>query len=146
MPPFKSAFSFCEWVEQELGWEVPSETSEIRRKALIVECAKVKRRMATNPEQYSWDNLAVTVAWLKDKRKTVTPWGVLGWVQVALKETRRRPSARPTDIAVAIAQAIEREQSQRREDWEFWVRRLTRAQGDGREDVYTEWEQQRENS
>lgn len=146
MATFKTVWGYCEWVEQELGWAVPSETPEIRRKAFISEVAKVKRRMAGETTGlYSWDNLALTVAWLKHKRKPSTPWGVLGHVQVALKAARYRPKTRPADIAEAIAVAVAWEQFEDRADSPFWIRRLTRAAGPGREEVYTEWENAREN-
>lgn len=143
MAPFKTPYGFCEWVENELGWAVPSETPEIRRKALIAETAKVKRRIASMPGLYTWDNLALTVTWLKKKRKTTTPWGVLGWVQVALRDSKTRAEQRPADIAVAISTAIATEQATRRPGYEEWVRRLTRAQGAGRQAVYEEWETER---
>ena len=141
---FTTAYGFVEFVEQELGWVVPSETPERRRTALIAETSKVKRRIASDPALYQWANLATTVIWLKGKRQTVSPWAVLGHVQAALKATYRPAIPRPSDSAEAIAAAVRQEQEQRVEGWQGWVRKLTRAQGAGREDVYEQWRQARD--
>lgn len=142
--PFRQGpVAFCEFVEGQLGWE-PDPTKE-RWKALMTEAGKLKRKRATNPELYSWENLALTVEWLRRRHHVVsTPTSVCWKVEAALKA-----SATPVtpvvvvDVAKEIVAAIEWEQTQDRMGKAHWIHALTRAAGSGRADVLAEWRRAR---
>lgn len=139
--PFTGPKSFVEYVEGALGWVPPETATTPRWKAIINEAAKVKKKVATDPVLYTWENLALTVEWLRRRKEPIkTPTSVFWRVEAALRDSATPVvPERPTDIAVAVQQAIDREQAQRAPGWQGWVSRLTRAQGAGRQDTYNEW-------
>lgn len=139
--PFTGAKAFVEYVENMLGWAPPVTVKTPRWKAIAVEAGKVNKKIATNPTLYTWENLALTVEWLRQRREQIkTPTSILWRVEDALRDsaTPVTPKVR-VDIAVAIEQAIATEQERRAPGWQGWVSRLTRAQGAGRQDTYDEW-------
>lgn len=143
--PFTGAKTFVEWVENTLGWAPPITEKTPRWKAIAVEAGKVNKKIATNPNLYTWEHLALTVEWLRRRKEVIkTPASVLWRVEDALRDSATvvRP-VQPVDIAVAVAAAIEREQAGRAPGWQGWVSRLTRAQGAGRQDTYDEWKKAR---
>jgi hypothetical protein len=105
----------------------------------MIEASKVKRRIAHDPELFTWDNLHLVVEFLKHKRLERSPAACVSaaWVAEARhKYVRTEP--RVVDIAKSIAEAVAAEQGAP-QGHEPWVNRLTRARGDGRQAVYSEW-------
>lgn len=131
--------NFVLFVENTLGC-APDVTKE-RWRAVILEASKVKKKIATNPTLYTWENLALTVEWLRQKRKVVRSAAAVLWnVEDALRDSANtRQPDQIVNVAVAIKEAIAWEQANRIPGYQGWVGRLTRAAGDGRQDTYTEW-------
>ena len=139
--PFTGAKTFVEYVEGALGWAPPVTDKTPRWKAIAVEAGKVNKKVATNPALFTWENLALTVEWLRRRKEVIkTPTAIFWRVEDALRDsaTPVRPE-RPADIATAVQQAVDTEQAKRAPGWQGWVSRLTRAQGAGRQDTYNEW-------
>lgn len=123
---------FLQHVSNTLGW-LPRSPNQRRQ---MVD--KVNAARAENPALLTWDNLYLTVEYLRVKRTTVgSPMFVLQAVKEALTETYTPPVL--SDIAVLIEEAIGHEQSTRRPGWDDWAGRLFRAAGSGRQEAYDEW-------
>lgn len=137
---FRTATGFAEYVEGRLGWPVPSATSLQRRKALMAEAAKIKRKIATDPDLFTWDNLRLAVEYVHSQHLYGrSPVAVFSFVHIAVAEDRKRREPAPTEIALAVQSAIDTEMGEQLAGWEEWVRRLARASGTGRETVHSEW-------
>lgn len=139
-PPFTGPKSYVEYVENTLGWA--PDTSKVERwKAILIEASKVKRKIATDPSLYTWENLALTVEWLRQRHEEVrTPTSVLWRVEAALKDTATaKVPVVAADVAEQIREAVIWEQTTAAPGFQGWVSRLTRAAGTGREGVLAEW-------
>lgn len=139
--PFTGPKSFVEYVEGALGWAPPETTKTPRWKAILNEASKVKRKQATDPTLYTWQNLALTVEWLRARKEVIkTPTSIFWRVEDALRDSATPVTPKPVlEISQAVQQAVEAEQARRAPGWQGWVGRLTRAQGAGRQDTYDEW-------
>lgn len=132
----RNATEFVELVENTLGWEPP--VTKPRWRALMVEAGKVKRRIAGDPELYSWANLELTVRWLRQQGKPVTPVGVCWFVPDAIAAA---PASEVTSaLAGRVHQAVVEAMVAGEPDW---VERLARATGDARRAVLADWEAHR---
>jgi hypothetical protein len=128
----KNAVEFVQAVENMLGW-VPKEP---RWKTYVTEAGKVKKKIATDPDLYTFENLGLALALLQHERKSVdSPAGVLFHVERASKMGE---VAAPTDdVDDDIDVLIERLSVEG--DPDGWVQRLVRASGAGRELVMDEY-------
>lgn len=122
--------AFCQLVENTLGWAPPPGPAF---RAYRAEAAKVKRKQATNPDLYTWDNLRLAVALLAREKKARTPWGVFAHVERALDLALDADDDLETQIREAIAYET------RRGDPAGWVPRFARATGGYRDQALREW-------
>lgn len=123
--------AFCQLVENRLGWSPPPGGPAYRR--YVVEAAKVKRKIASNPELYTWAALELAVELLARERLPRTPIGVFSHVERALTMARLPE----TDLEEQIRSAMRYEGL--RGDPGGWVTRFTRATGPYRAEVLDEW-------
>jgi hypothetical protein len=128
----KNATEFCKAVEARLGWVAPNLPAYARYR---VEAAKVKRKIETNPDLYTWRNLELAIELLSRERKSRNPMGVFAHVERAV-EMAVEPEA---DIETQIREAIRYETP--RGDPAGWVARLTRAVGHYRSQALREWQE-----
>lgn len=126
------AEAFVKHVENTLGW---APFSGKHRKLIV---AGVVQRRSENLQLFTWDNLYLTVEWLRVRRMTIkSPLYVFFKVEQALVKGIV-PDA-PSDIADLIQRAIEHEREFEREGWDDWTERLSRVTGRYRQDTYDEW-------
>lgn len=125
-----NATEFCKVVENRLGWAPPAGPGW---KQYSPEAAKVKRKVATNPSLYSWDNLLLAVELLVREKKSRSPLGVFAHVERALDLALDKDD----DIEVLIREAVAYEQH--RGDPDGWVTRFARATGGYRALALAEW-------
>lgn len=124
---------FCELVEARLGWEVPSR--RVRWRVLMSEGNKVAKKVATNPDLYTWDNLILAVELCARERKSRTPLGVFAHVERALDLALDDE----IDVEQEIREVVAYETS--RGDPGGWVVRFARATGHYRRLALDEWKQ-----
>lgn len=140
MSAFSSPKAYVLYVEGRLGWSGLAGTTEQRRKFLIVETSKVKRRIATAPELYTWKNLQLAVDHMhREHLYGYGPMGAFAFVAEAVKADRRSREAKPTDLGKAVQDAIALEQDMQLDGHEHWIRRLVRSSGPARQEVLDEW-------
>lgn len=129
--------AFVELVENVLGWTPPEGSL---RRARSLEAMKLKRKMDTNPELYTWENMRTALEWCRRKKVLVaTPASVCWKVEQALREGLGEEET--TATGVSIQEAIGTEQARQDEMSEYWITRLTRSMGPAREEVLQEWKQ-----
>lgn len=126
-----SPTSFCTYVEAELGWDNPNAFKGYQ--SYMTEAAKVKRKIATRPDLYTWKNLQLAVQLLKREHQTRTPVGVFAHVE------RAQESATADDIPVEVdvQRAIAAEQL--RGDPDGWIGRFMRAAPAFQTQLLMEW-------
>lgn len=129
-----NATEFCRHVENTLGW-VPRPV-EPEWRTYVPEAGRVNRMIKTNPALYSWDNLVLTVAYLKARRRTVRPSWVGRYVEEALARAGDRELV-TSDLTGRVHLAIMQAMVAGEPDW---VERLARATGAARLDVLAGWE------
>lgn len=134
-----NATEFVELVENTLGWDPGVTPDRPHWKALMGEAAKVNRKIKTNPTLYSWDNLVVTVAWLRRHKRSLSPLGVIAAVEDALKAAGPAEAV-SSDLSGQIHLALTTAFLEGDTDW---VERLARATGPARLDVLMRWEASR---
>lgn len=138
----KNATEFVKMVENTLGWAPPLESTKPLWQVRSIEAGKVNRKIATNPNLYTWHNLELAVEYLRRRRQPVkSPVGVLFKVEAALGEANA--PAPISNLGDEINRAIEVELSHAREGHEEWVGRLIRADGSARRDVLDTWRAER---
>jgi hypothetical protein len=128
-----NATEYCLVVENRLGW-VPPQTKPIWAK-YQAEAGKVKRKIATNPELYTWENLLLAVELLVRERQPRTPIGVFAHVERALDLALDKA----TDVEAEIQEIVAYESGLG--DPAGWVVRFARAQGGYRQLLVDEWKQ-----
>lgn len=124
-----NATQFCELVENRLGWQVKGE----RWRGLMAEAGKVKRKIASNPSLYTWENLRLTVELLAKEKKPRTPVGVFAHVERALDLALDQED----DTETQIREVMKFETM--RGDPQGWAVRFARADGPFREILLGEW-------
>lgn len=122
---------YCKIVENRLGWAPPATGPAWRR--YTTEAAKVKRKIATDPSKYTWENLLLAVELLVRERQSRTPIGVFAHVDRALDLALDKED----DLELLIREAVEYETH--RGDPQGWVTRFARAVGGYRRLVLDEW-------
>lgn len=140
--PFDPGYrNFVLFVENTLGLAIPT-TKTARYRTLILEASHLKKKVETNPELYTWENLALTVEWLRRRREHIkSAAGVCFRVEAALKDSGNTHQPAPVvDVAVEIQRAIAWEQQNQMPGYQAWIALLTRSAGAGRQEVYNEWE------
>lgn len=130
-----NATEFCRIVENTLGWVPTGNENDPPYKRYMAEAGKLNRKIKTNPELYTFENLVLTVTWLRRRRHVSTPTGVCWFVKDALKEAPE-PDALNTNVTRRIFEAITEAMVAGEPDW---VERLARASGSARDDVLGEW-------
>jgi hypothetical protein len=129
-----TATRFAEHVENTLGWAPTDTEVQPRWKSLMLVAGRINKRIASNPTLYTWDNLLVTVLWLKRLGKEVSPLGVFWYVEEAVK---KRPVIEATDdLAGKVFTALTEAMVAGEQDW---VDQLARARGEARHDVLAGW-------
>lgn len=129
-----NAVQFCELVEAQLGWRVPSNRGP-RWKALSIEASKVTRQMASNPKLYTWGNLQLAVALLHREKQSRTPVGVFAHVDRALDLAMDKEDG----VEAEIREVMRYETM--RGDPQGWVVRFARAEGAYRPILLREWQE-----
>lgn len=127
----RNAIDFVRLVETRLGW-VPPHTGFNR---YVAEAAKVKRKVATNPDLYTWRNLQLAVELLAREKQPRSPLGVFAHVPRAEEKAVESED----DLELAIREATAYEQG--RGDPHGWVTRFARATGTYRAQALTEWKE-----
>lgn len=125
---------FCKHVEGRLGWEPPQgdvEEPDFRRYG--AEAAKVKRKIATDPDRFTWRNLKLAVEYCRRQHLTRTPVGVFAYVDAAVEKA----TVPVDDVEAALQQAMRQENA--KGDPEGWAARMMRASGRYRAEVLEEW-------
>jgi hypothetical protein len=124
---------FILYVENTLGW-APPENQE-RWVSYGIEARKLKRKMATNPDLYTLDNLVLAVALLRHERKPVrSPVAVCSHVERAIKLAAAPETT--SDLAGKIHQAIIEAFTA---GDTTWVERLAAAHGTARRETLNAW-------
>lgn len=121
---------FCKLVEAHLGWEAPAGAPHQRYRA---EASKVKKKIATNPDLYTWHNLQLAVALLRREKKPRSPVGVFSHVNRALDLSLDRD----TDVEEQIRKVVAYETALG--DPAGWAVRFARATGAYRAEALAEW-------
>jgi hypothetical protein len=127
-----NATEFCKLVENRLGWAPPAGAPYRQYR---VEAAKVKRKIATDPDLYTWDNLKLAVALLAREKQPRTPMGVFAHVDRALDLALDKDH----DVEHEIRQVVAYESALG--DPAGWVTRFARATGQYREMALNEWKE-----
>lgn len=130
-----NATEFCEHVENTLGWEPTVKDGDPKWKRYMVEAAKLNRKVKSDKDLYTWDNLLLTVEWLRRKRKATTPTGVCWHVEKALKEAAV-PDPLNDHLTALVFSAITEAMVAGEPDW---VEKLARATGSARTEALTDW-------
>lgn len=133
----RNGTEFCQLVENTLGWE-PDETLP-PWKVMSAEVGKLKRKMATKPKLYTWENLTLAAELLRRERKTVTSPAAVCWhVERAIRAANQTVTSDIVGhIHAAVTEAFLAGEPE-------WVERLARAIGDGRYEVLEQWKAFRE--
>lgn len=117
-------------VGNELGWLCHSAK---QRDAMVVQ---VVQRM-DDSALFTWDNLYLTVAYLKKQRQPVkSPMFLFYRVEDALAAVYVEPVNVVEDL---LSAAVTHERLMCHEGWQDWVAQLHRASGPGRQQVYDLW-------
>lgn len=124
-----NAVKFVQLVEGRLGWLPP--TQGPRR--YVTEAAKVKRKIATNVDLFTWYNLELAVELLVREKQSRSPIGVFAHVERAVYEGVESE----TDVELEIRKATAYEQE--RGDPAGWSTRFARAVGAYRAEALREW-------
>lgn len=133
---------FVEHCENTLGVTYPDDLPIWRARGVAT--MVLKKKIATKPEYYTWDNLMLAVAYLRKQQMTVQhPVAVCWWVEAALEVAATPTPPRPLGELIDSALAVE--QMQRLFGWQYWVGRLVRSMGNARQDTYDEWYAERWN-
>lgn len=127
-----NATEYCKLVENRLGWVPPTGAPFRQYRA---EAAKVKRKIATNPDLYTWENLRLAVELLAREKQSRTPLGVMAHVDRALDLALDREH----DVEQLIREAISYESH--RGDPAGWITRFARATGAYRAQALAEWQE-----
>ena len=122
--------------ENVLGW-LPDDNVPIW-KARAVHAGRLKKAMVKHNVTLAQLELAVQYCW-KKREPIKTPAGLVFKVARAL-ELANEPVA-VVDIEVAVAEAIQWERDNEDHFTLGWIRRLTRAVGDYRNDVLKDWKE-----
>lgn len=125
-----NATEFVKLVERRLGWEAPPGPSYQVYRA---EAAKVKRKIASNPDLYTWENLRLAVELLARERQPRTPIGVFSHVERAVDLAVEKDE----DVELEIWKVISYETQ--RGDPQDWGTRFARATGGYRKILLDEW-------
>lgn len=134
----RTATQFVELVSNRLGWLPPGKAEPWREVA--IEASKVKRKIATNPVLYTWDNLELAVELLARERVTPkSPAAVCWHVERALRLAEVDVSRATIDAEVEEAIRLEVEAG----DPDQWAIRLARSFGMGRVEVLNQWRSER---
>ena len=128
----KRATELVQTVENTLGWAPHG----VRHRKLVV--AEVVGKIAERPGVYTWENLAITVEFLRRKRIQVgSPMYLFRRLEEAVEAAYLPPPV--STLAQLVEAAVLHEQATQREDWQHWVGRLTRATGAGRLVAHDAW-------
>lgn len=124
--------------ENTLGW-LPSVTEKTPRwKARTNAVAVLKTAIAKDPNKFTIDNLDLAIEYSRRKRLPVKkPADLVFRVDDALELAADPFSI--SDIGQAMQDAVDWELNRKDDDSRRWIQRLTRAAGDGRQDVLAEW-------
>ena len=136
-----NAMEFVIDVENSLGWSGPDSSKPY--KARIAEAGKVKRKIASRPSYFSDENIALALAYCQRNKLSVrSPVGVLNFIQQALRDA---PVAQINEqiLEERISAAIGWEREHGGAQADDWIRRLVRAEGAARQQVYDQWYQER---
>lgn len=121
---------FCKVVENRLGWRPP----DLGWRSYIPAARVVRRKIASNPRLYTWENLLLAVELLAREKQPRSPAGVFAHVERALERKREDDS----DVEKRIQHAVGIEAG--RGDPEGWGVRFARAMGPFRLELIEEWE------
>jgi hypothetical protein len=127
-----NATEYCKLVENRLGWAPPGIYGW---KKYAAEAAKVKRKIATDPNLFTWDNLMLAVELLVREKQPRTPIGVFAHVDRALDLALDKDH----DIEHEIRGVVAYESALG--DPAGWVTRFARATGQYREMALNEWKE-----
>lgn len=131
-----NAIEFVKIVEARLGWMPPSSHNvRMGHTRYVAEAAKVKRKAATKPDLYTWDNLLLAVELLVRERQPRTPVGVFAHVERALAMAVEVEDDLETAIRDATAYEVQRG------DPDGWETRFARAVGHYRSLALAEWKE-----
>lgn len=125
-------------VENTLGWVPEVSDKKPLWKVRAIEAGRIKKAVEKDPHRLTRHNLELAVEYLRRKRQPVkSPYGVIYYVDRALEMSNSEPVV--SDLAAEIAAAKQREFTEAKEGWEYWVGRFVRAEGSGRLAVLNEW-------
>lgn len=126
-----SPTEFVKIVESRLGFVIPP--VDPHWETYRQEASKVKRKIATNPQLYTWDNLLLAVEYLAQKGMSRNPVGVFSFVESALAVAKEPEQDVELDIRAAIRVELHRG------DPDGWLPRFSRAVGGYRREALEEW-------
>lgn len=110
-------------------------------KARAIEASKIKKAMLRDPRVVTLDNLELAAQYCFEKRIDIkTPYGLVFKIEEALKHVAEPEVTSSLDDLVQRALAWEADQpaSSSRDQW---ITSLTRAHGEARKLVLTDWKQ-----
>jgi hypothetical protein len=129
----KNATEFCQLVENRLGWVPADNTVVSHRRRYMREAGKVNRRIKTDPDLFTWDNLELAVELLFRERLARSPLGVMAHVPRAVAMRRETEGDLEQNIRDAVAYEVGRG------DPQGWETRFARATGIFRAQALAEW-------
>lgn len=126
-------------VENTLGWLPPVRKGKPAWRVRQVEAGKLNKARKRDPERLTIENLLLALEHCRRNRIEVkSPMALIYHVDEAV-EAGRDERALSDDLEQLLADAVALERAARVEGWERWVGRFTRAQGEGRREVFREW-------
>lgn len=135
----KNATQLLLLIENQLGW-VPQYDDETKPlwKARAIHAGRINKKIKENPKLYTWANLELAVELIRRKREIIRgPLAVFFWVEEALELSNTPAVVRPLDVLITEAERIEHERAD--DESPTWLRRFSRALGNGRQGVYDDW-------
>lgn len=111
-------------------------------KARMIESKKLTKKMAVNPNLYSFLNLELAIEYCRKKKIDISSTLALcSFVNEALRVSAEKMPT--TSIDKSIALALIRESEINDSDSEYWTLRLQRVDEEMKENVYDEWREAR---
>jgi hypothetical protein len=134
----RNATGFVIAVENNLGWAAEETPETPLWKVRAAMAGRLNKKIKTDPELYSWENLSLTLAYCRRNKIAVkSPLGVLLYIDKALAERPKVERARP--LQDLVNDAIAREVGIGDEDSAVWIARFSRASGPGLVALYRDW-------
>ena len=133
----KNATELLQLIENTLGWTPNVTETTPRWRAVANMAGRINKKVKTNPQLYTWENLELAVNFLWKARQAVySPMLVFSVVEQAVAEKHHEP---PRPLGVQVEDALRLEYEIDDAQSHLWISRLSRAFGTYRADVLAEW-------